>query len=166
MTETSEQVVLDGSLKSRLAARRAELRDEKPFDIDVPGYEGILQVRYRSLDYPTIRAIGQRHEKISKPADKELAIAADTLVNACVCLLAIDGDEIEETRYRWDEHTARELFGIGVDEVPEGASARIAIRRIIPSSTRLMLHYAEYDERSRGVERASDKTVEGELEAA
>lgn len=163
---SQEHLVDDGSLRSRLAARRNELREQRPFDLDVPGYRGVLRARYRVLDFPMIRNLGLRQENNTNRADAELKIAADTLVNACQCLLEVlpDGD-VRETAFKWSAETARDLFGIGTDEVPDGATARVALFRIIPNSTALMLHYAEYDRRARGVDDDVAQDVEGELEA-
>lgn len=159
--------ISDGSLRDRLSTRREELRQQKPFDLDVPGYKGVLKARYHSLDYPAIRKIGLRQKDNPNQIESELMIAADTLVNACVCLLEVlpDGSGVRETAFKWNAQTAWELFGIGHDEVPEEATSRVALLRIIPNSTALMLHYAEYDAKSRGVDDEVVRTVEGESEA-
>lgn len=157
----------DGSLRGRVATRRSELRDQRPIELDVPGYKGILRARYRTLDYPAVRAIGERHKNVRSRPEAELKIAADTLCAACDCLLAVSEDgAARETQFRWDWETARKLFEIPAGEVPDDALPRVALQRIVPHSTALMLHYAEYDSRSRGVDDEVAEEIQGEFEAA
>lgn len=148
--EQPDLSVQSGSLKEKLAARRAQLQSERTHVFPIPGYEDLIAARYKSLDYKALRKIGNRNAKLEGTSDGELANYADTLINACVELLRVDGDDPEKypslrdsgNVARWDDQTVREFFD---PDLPTGTSARQAILAAIPG-TQLALHFQRYDE--------------------
>lgn len=131
------------SLQERLAARREQLQQERTFVLPVLGYEDVgLHARYRVLSYEELRKIGKRNEKLEGTTEGELAVAADTLINACVELIERnDDDSYVGLGHRWTPAAVRELFGL--DLAPD-ATAREAVHAVLPG-TQLMLHFNEYD---------------------
>ena len=82
-----------GTLGERLLAARAKKQAAREETIEVPGYEGQLWATYRPLDFREARKIGQAHEHLRDEIEKELRVAADTLVAACTgCEARIDGE--------------------------------------------------------------------------
>lgn len=127
--------------------------------------------RYHSLDYKVVRAIGLRQKDNSNQADSELKIAADTLLHACDGLFEVlENGDLRDTGFKWTVDAARNLFGIGPDEVPDEATSRVALMAMIPDSTSIVLHYGKYDARSRSVDDEVAEEISGEsvavLEAA
>jgi hypothetical protein len=85
-----------GTLGERLLAARSRKQAAHDVVMEIPGYEGQLFARYRPLDFREGRKIGQRHERLSDEIEKELRVAADTLVAACTgCEARIDGETHE-----------------------------------------------------------------------
>src|ERR1039457_18670 len=81
------------SLGERLLAARSQKQAAHEEVFEVPGYGGQLYARYRPLDFREARKIGQRHEHVKDEIERELRMAADTLVAACVsCEAHIDGE--------------------------------------------------------------------------
>jgi hypothetical protein len=78
------------SLTDRLRARRAaNLRKPKHHDIALPGYEGLMVVRYRPLEWEHVQEI------FEASADPELALETnvDTLIRACDRIMVlVDGE--------------------------------------------------------------------------
>jgi hypothetical protein len=63
---------------------------------DVPGYVGILKVEYQALDYPDLRKITKRHERVRDEAQQELLTAVDTLMAASVNSYEVKEDGSEQ----------------------------------------------------------------------
>lgn len=162
----------NATLKGRLANRRGALLAKEPFFMPVPGYEGLIVAKYRALDYRTIRRIGMKQADNPDQPESEIAVAADSLVNACLGLYGVpedwDGkeDTLIPTGHGYSADAARELFGVGQDELPEGSGGRLALLSIVPDATDVVLHYAAYDARSRQINDRLDKTLQGESEAS
>ena len=154
------------SVKGRLAARRKALREKKPFDLPVPGYEDSLVARYHALDYRVQRGIGIRQETNSDQADAEVKVAADTLVTACEDLLEKNEDgTLTSLGRRWTFDTARDYFDVGLGELPDGSTARDALLKII-DPIEVVIHYAAFDRRSRTAGEAVDREMRGESDAS
>lgn len=172
MTDTEVTTATDASLRGRLAHRREALRHREPFFVPVPGYEDILAAKYHAIDYRTLRRIGMRQADNKDVPESEIAVAADTLATACDGFYEVpaewDGDEssLRDTGYTWDVRAARDLFGVGEDELPDGSTARAAILAIVPDHTEVILHYGEYDREARAVNKRVSEELQGESEAS
>lgn len=162
----NDQLVPSGALSSKLARRRVDLSIKHPVDLPVPGYEEILVARYKALDYRTMREIGLRQEQNQDRADAEMKIAAETMVAACLELFErMPNQELRPTGFRWSTKTARELFEIGPDELPDGTTAAAALLKIV-DPTDLMIHFGEYSEQVRRVRHDVAQELQGESEAS
>lgn len=150
-----------GSVRDRAKARRRELQEERAFTIPLKGYEDMFAVYYRVLSYEEYREIGKRHDE--NTPDGELAVYADTLIMACLDILELDENGKEtSTGQRWTPAAVDALFG--VEELPADATARQAIRAVLPSNE-LALHFNDYD---KGADKAGplvERRLEGEFGA-
>jgi hypothetical protein len=159
-----------GSLKARVQARRRELEQEhdSTFVLPIPGFEQLLAVEYRPLNYREMMKLESRHSKNTDEAESVLFIAVDKMIAACERLVEVTGnpDEYADTGYRWNVQGVRECFGC---ELPDGATARQAVLKVFSyegGEEDLILHSGEY-ETQRSTRRASvDRRVEGESEAS
>lgn len=70
------------SLLDELRAKRAEATQDRRLELDVPGYEGLLVVRYRPTTWEEDKKISEKLERSKNPR-KELYAALDTLITAC-----------------------------------------------------------------------------------
>jgi hypothetical protein len=149
-----------GSLQERLHQRRAEMQAQEPEEFDVPGYEGIIVARYQILPWKQHRAITARHEKSRDVAERDMYVAADTLINACVDLAEVlpDGSR-KPLGYKWGVKAAQELFG--VDSPLE--TARQGILACFPRDGLLMSHYGEVMQWQQGAQPKVDRELEQEL---
>ena len=159
-------VASNGSLRDRLAAKRRELQQDRTFVLKVQGYETEgLYARYRVLPYETLRRVGENNKRLEGSPEGELAIAADTLNQACVELLERreDGSYLS-LECRWSDPKAWDLFGV---ELPEGATTRTAMYEIFTGpggSTNLMLHFKDYDEQLSNAMPEIDEAIRGNSE--
>jgi hypothetical protein len=105
-----------GSLRDRLLARRKEISENRTVDIDLPGYDGLLYVRYHLLDGPRLNEIATKVIKTTKDrAERGLLAAIDTLIAATVEFRVRDGGR--------DKALAEE---IGDSDLPVGWDQRLA----------------------------------------
>lgn len=173
-TEVEPEATLDipalastnGSLRDRLAARRHELQQERTFILKVQGYEDLgLHARYRVLPYEALRRIGENNKRAEGSAEGELAVAAATLIQACVELLERreDGSYLP-LGYSWSVEAAHDLFEV---DLPDGALASNAMREIFAGpggSTNMMLHFRDYDEQLAQAMPEVDEAIRGNSE--
>jgi hypothetical protein len=121
----AEQVDLDvgaGSLRDRVRAQREELRGETTIDLVVPGYDGLLGVRYDAIP-------SQEAEKLlnglNRRGKDSLNLAANVLIRCCKSILVKETDEFEEltteagAAVRFDKHLAEYLDLDAVETVVE-----------------------------------------------
>jgi hypothetical protein len=72
------------SLVSRLRKQRKEIAEQTFHDLDLPGYNGEIFVRYRLLDGTEIDAIRQKIRKtVRGRSEQVLAATLDNLITAC-----------------------------------------------------------------------------------
>jgi hypothetical protein len=156
------------SFQERMAARREYREQVHTFELPVLGYEDIgLYARYKVLPYEELRAIGKSNEKVAETVEGELAIAADTLIRACVGLLEKTGEtagrpEYRELGCRWDPKGVREKLGVEV----VGDTARAAIFAVFngPSGgNELSRHFLAYDAETEKVNTQIDEEQLGEF---
>jgi hypothetical protein len=130
-----------GSLAARASARREALLSAHSTIMEVPGYEGILAVEYRAMDYAEGRKIGAKHERQRDEATRELYTAADQLIAASINSFDLTEGQPRELNLSWGLALAKML---GVDA--EGMTARQATMACFARDTLLTRHWAEYIE--------------------
>ena len=79
---------------AQIARRNEEIRSDKSLDLWIPGYEGMIKVRYRLLGDAEMDELVERAGKV-KPdggvaADRRFL--ADGLVRMCDCIIVREGD--------------------------------------------------------------------------
>jgi hypothetical protein len=108
----------------RIRERAAKGPANKTHDLDIPGFNGELSVRYKVLPFERARAI--ELERASDPSDwRELRVMMDEMIEACECILVSgeDGQMVplagEGGRLvRFDGRLAKG-FGIDAEEARE-----------------------------------------------
>lgn len=70
------------SVFDALRAKRAEHNAESFYDLDVPGYQGLLVLRLGPIPGPTLSALRARMEK-SRAPERDYNLNADYLIAAC-----------------------------------------------------------------------------------
>jgi hypothetical protein len=121
-----------GSLSDRIAQRRAERERKRAEILTIPveGYEDLFAASYRRLKYEEKGTIAHRHDGIGSDATAEIAASADFLINGCVDILEVTGeDEAGKPIYRslgkrWTAATIAELFQV---EIAPQTAARTAM---------------------------------------
>ncbi len=85
---------LDTSTLSRLRATRSRIgKGAEPLDVDVPGYDGQLVLRFVWTDLDQMAKTGPEIAKIKDPAQRTTAASADAIASACTEVLV----RVEET---------------------------------------------------------------------
>jgi len=147
------------TLQEWLAAQREQLAQDRTEVVPVPGYEERLAGRYRLL--PLARA-----EKIVERAKSNLDRYADTIINSCIELLEITGEnEYQSTGHTWNRDGVRELFGV---DLPDNATSRQAVFAAFPppmGEYKLYQHFVQIDEKLSAGAAAADEVIEGNSEA-
>lgn len=72
------------SIRDRIRAERESIAAEKTLDLIVPGYSGLLGVRYRSI---SDREMEQYAARIQKDGDAGIRAGYDLLIEACDAIL-------------------------------------------------------------------------------
>lgn len=174
-TEESEDEVVDiltpPAIIDNLKKMRMERLKREPKDLEIPGYEGLLWVRYKYVEYEENEELTRR---VMNQADKlkstTISAAADFLANACVEILTPSGeagaklrpiDPRQETPTRFDQHMAG-LFDIPVPEGSEGLSAREVVRGVFANDYALVEQYIDLSRWLSGVSRGVDTLLLGE----
>lgn len=134
------------NMRDQLRRKREEIGSQETIDLDVPGYDGMLVARYRSLPYDEIKAIADSAEAGSNPR-KELVANADFLIRACEQVLirdeaglrpiSADFPEIGEEPCGFDVRLAQALALEGVD------SARQVILKVFNNDLGLVSQYID-----------------------
>lgn len=139
------------SILDDLRARRQEISQRKTVDLEVPGYDGKLVVRYRRLEWEELSKIGNRAEKSKNPR-KVLIAHVDTIVGACeevfyrqvpggplVRLADVIPDNEEGLPVKYDQRLA-DFFGV------EGGSARKVCLAVFNNPLAVPIHHNELAE--------------------
>lgn len=95
MSNTPKQTQAEpNSLIARLRAKRLELQQARTLELEVPGWGGLLAVRYQAISWPEMRTISERADKAQKRGDPsaELMLSVDLVLAATDCIL-IEGDD-------------------------------------------------------------------------
>lgn len=134
MTNASQESVL-----GRLKTRRLELEANKTVDIEIPGWNGILFARYKSIPYETFKEVaGEEHES----ATDELVSAWRTLQGACDCILIRNDDgelePLDDGAVRFDTRLAR-YTGDDLSQTPDEV-----IDNLFPNEPSVIAHHNQY----------------------
>lgn len=155
-----------GGLLERLQQRREQLSADATTLLDVPGYGGLLTVRYRTLDAKAIKQIGKRAESAGRlsgdEATAELNGGVDQLAASCVEVLVRDPetgalsspDPTGDTR-RFDRRLA-ELLGFAAE------NGRQVVYGIFGPDMHIMGTVKELTEWQTGASREVDEALAGE----
>jgi hypothetical protein len=130
-----------GSLAERLRERRERLERNATRTWDLPGYDGILAVKFRAVGYQTIRKIIHRHAELDDEGLMELYVACDTLMSATEETYEVGADDGKLTPLgeRWIELARRADVTL-----PENPTQRQALLALVPD-TALMTLYRRYE---------------------
>lgn len=154
--------VQPGSLAHRVAQRRKEREARRGtiVTVPVPGFEDLFAVNYRRLTLEERSEIVDRNDVLEGGAGSMTTGAADLLINACVDILEITGqDEAGEPIYlplgkKWTPSVIAELF----EEDTQGVTVRDALMQVLDSDD-LTGHFAAYSKAVRALdEKATDET--------
>jgi hypothetical protein len=80
--ETVEMAAVESPILDSIRARRAEQAKERHYDIDLPGYGGLLVLRCQPIPARTLTVLRERLERSRSP-DRDYNLNADTLIAAC-----------------------------------------------------------------------------------
>jgi hypothetical protein len=89
-----------------LRQRRAERSAERTFDLDVPGYGGLLVLRCGPITGQTLSRLRERLERSRSP-ERDLNLNADVLIAACRSVLARAKPEDELVELEDDDGPVR-----------------------------------------------------------
>lgn len=92
---TSETGANAGSLADRMRSRREFLDRQHTIKLALPGYEGVLKVELKTVDWATLRKIAILHEDIEDRVTQELYQGADEVLRATVQFYEVQPDESE-----------------------------------------------------------------------
>lgn len=123
------------SLKDRVKARREALQRNTTKTFDLPGYDGILKVRYKVLGLKAMTRAEDRSD--GDDVDNQtrmLYMAADVLLAATDAVLDADTGK-PAADGRWSAALAQDFFGVQV------GTPRQAILAAFPRELMLMTHY-------------------------
>jgi hypothetical protein len=146
----------DGSLKDQVRFSRARIQHTKTRDFEIPGYQPQLFVTFKALDdYTETREIGARHENVPDEAQREMYVAADTLIAASTDSYGILDGERVEIGLPLGAALAARLDHDGAE------NDRQAVFQIFPSTMSLMRTFIELDGWTQQVARGTDEELEG-----
>jgi hypothetical protein len=116
-----------GSMAERARALRTEFLLRETVVIEVAGYEGILAVEYRGLDWSEARKLANRNERVGEDI-RELYSAADQMITASVNAYDVGVEPKRELGFGWGIELAKHL---GVERADE-LTARQAVLACFP----------------------------------
>lgn len=124
------------SVRSRLTAKREEIRARKDLDLLIPSYGGELAIRYHAIPEEEFQKIAG---KISGGVNQgNVNTALDLLIKACTCILVREGEDLEplvdddDKPIRFDPRLA-EFFGF------EATKARDVVKGVFSPDGKLPL---------------------------
>lgn len=155
-----------GGLLDNLRRRRESLAADATTLLDVPGYGGLLTVRYRTLDAKAIKQIGKRAESAGRlsgdEATAELNGGVDQIAASCVEVLVRDADtgnlspiDPSGEPRRFDRRLA-ELLGF------EAENGRQVVYGVFGPDMHIMGTVKELTEWQTGASREVDDALAGE----
>lgn len=148
-----------GSLAERMQAVRAELQSHRTVILPVTGYSSVIAAEYRALPYPEIRRIISRHQRQPNEALREIYVAADQLIDACVDIHEVNPNDGSYTSLgmTWGPELARYL---GFTNVESNWRERPALLAIFEDrDTWLLQHASEWSDWQQGEDVEVDEDV-------
>jgi hypothetical protein len=152
--ETDE---LSGTLLETLRDKRKAIGQDRRYSLEIPGYDGKLVAQYKVVPWDEMKRLADKLDKSQSPR-KELLAQVDTLLMACVQILARDGGEdkplqevfpeIGDEPIRFDERLAK-VLGFEPDS---GSPARSIVFKTFDNDIAITSHHqkvAEWMESSR-----------------
>jgi hypothetical protein len=140
--EQTEVQVERLSILDQLGEIRQEIKEQaEPLDLEVPGYKGLLFVRFRPFPVArTERKVEQFQRQVKKKQPIVLNSACDTLIDACEQLLVknTDGELIpidEDMPVGFEQRLAEMLKMPGADQM---TSARQVIKGLFPTEQSIL----------------------------
>jgi hypothetical protein len=152
------------SIADEFQARRAELQADVTETFDVPGFEGVLKVRYGLLGQKQIDLLGERIAKIKglDSTTRRLYLMADTLVLSSVAVYPAklhDPDKPVDGP-KWSPAVASALKIEGATTPRQAVIAVLTAR----SDTYVGVHYQDVMAWQGGENERVDEELEGESE--
>lgn len=116
------------SIRDRIRAERESIAAEKSLDLVVPGYSGLLAIRYRSI---SDREMERYAARIQKENDAGIRAGYDLLIEACEAIL-VRMETDQEFEILEDDDGDRVRFDIRLAEFlgVEASSARETVAAI------------------------------------
>lgn len=113
-----------GAILDRLRRQSARIREGRTLDKPVPGFEGVLILRFKPLDIGQLERFveARRSGKVS-----DITESIDALATCCIGVYAADGDRLTKLDAGLDNRLA-ELLGW---PIPDGAS--LTAREVVTS---------------------------------
>ena len=91
--------VQDGDMQSVIASLREHRNqlgaNSAPLELEVPGYDGLLLIRYRWVSLKDLSKNTENLQRIKESNEQNVAAAADTLIGTCDEFLVRVGDELQ-----------------------------------------------------------------------
>lgn len=122
-----------GSARDQLRRRREHLKSKKTLDLLVPGYQGLLGVRYRALGDDEFEQLIKKMGATDRvDAQSNIDAALDLLIRSCECILIDEGNDLEpltddgDVPIAYDVRLA-ETLGYA-DELGDSPTARAIVR--------------------------------------
>lgn len=162
MTEPNGKTNGAGSHLDWLRTRHAAITADRHLDMDVPGYEGRLVIRYGPVPWAAITRMQSLLDRPDKDGRGMLAAQADMLIAACREVLVRADEDAELVsvdpsgeKRRFDPKLA-ELFGL------EASTARATIEWLFPNEIALAVQAGEVLDWTRSNAVDTDALVAGE----
>jgi hypothetical protein len=92
---TAPETPATGTLQAQLRASIAQAQQRRTKDFEIPGYDPPLWLTLRAGDeYGEMRSIAEPHANVLPEAERDMRIAADTLIAMCLDAFAmVDGEK-------------------------------------------------------------------------
>ncbi len=87
--EGGDESMVSPSILDRLKQKRQKVTEQRYLDLPVPGYEGDLVARYKTVPFKVFEEAEKRQKK-DKSAPKMLLAAIDQIINTCEMILVKD----------------------------------------------------------------------------
>lgn len=159
MDTTAVDTTKGMSLGERLMAGREEKRKEHEFEAKIDLGGGYIEAFYRPLDFREERKIVKRHQAVRDDEEREIRMAAETLVVACLrCEAHVDDEthDVPPLGLRLTQH-------LGVDGPETDIQAVLAL---FPTESAMVAQCLALERWTNIVNQAVNGDIAGNSEAA
>ena len=150
------------SLLDQLKEQREELKSgEHRLDLEVPGYNGMLVVRYKPVRWDVIEALTKKVRKDKSGASKNVLASTDTLIEACEeVFLRVNGEltTIPTAQGGPVQFDSRLASALSFD----AETARQVVAGVFPNEMGVIDHNIKYSRWLRDVTKEVDEDLLGE----